>query len=335
MKKNIIIIVLFFNLISNLIYCQSGQNDRNLKIKVSKEWINSLRNYDYNKDNTLILEQFESFIFPDTLAGSNEYSHEGGGLLTPMFVNLDNDANDELIGLFGWNEVEPTLAVFKLIGEDWFLLYLEPFYMFYDSPEIKVVNNISTNKTFYIRWLYERGSGIYCDAYHFYKLIDNKVYSCLTLINSAYIFGWGIYLNQIVEMSFNFKSKNDDILYVTYKYNFFPGAVYKNDMPWEGHEDIPFVKGEKKLKYYWDSLSLSYKPVFNTRNKDDLTEQKILCFGSFGNDTLFVKAYDFEIKQTLKKGTSEQKKLLQDYLDIVKTNQHANSPTGEMEEVWN
>jgi hypothetical protein len=60
-----------------------------------------------------------------------------------MFVNLDSDPTDELIGLFGWSEENPTLAVFKMIGKDWYLLYLEPFYMFYNSPELQVANNFS------------------------------------------------------------------------------------------------------------------------------------------------------------------------------------------------
>lgn len=331
MNKHKILILIIFFLICGQVFSQTQHSDRNVKIKVPTEWINKLRNYDYKQDNLTLLTQFESFIIPDSLAGSNAFSQEGGGILNPMFVNLDNDANDELIGLFGWSEEEPTLAVFKMIGKDWYLLYLEPFYMFYNAPELQVANNFSANKTFYIRWLYERGSGIYCDAYQFYKLIDNKVYPCLALINRAHIFGWGMYLNQMIEMNFKFNSANADELWVTYDYNFFPGAVYESDVPWEGHEEISFVKGDNGISYRWDTTTFTYRPqTYNS--PEDLTEEKISCFGAFDNDTLFVKAFDYEIKQTLEKGTSEQKKLLQKYLDIVKIEQHAVSPTGEMED---
>lgn len=250
-----------------------------------------------------------------------------------MFVNLDSDPLEEMIGLFGWSENDPTLAVFKKIDDSWYLIYYEPFYMFYNSPELQVANIFSANKTFYIRWLNERGSGIYSDSYHFYKLINSKVYHCLELIHEARISGWGLYLNQTVEMNFKFNCATADELWVTYNYNFFPGAVYENDAPWERHEDISLVKGDNDgVNYQWDTHSFTYRPQFYTFSKGNLTEQKISCFGSFGNDTLFVKAFDYEIKQTLDKGTEEQKKLLKKYLDIVSKGQKATSPTGELEE---
>lgn len=331
MIRPLTILFFFLTLSFRQSVAQTNTTDRNVKIKIPTEWIGKLRNYDYKENNLTLLIQFESFIKPDSLAGSKAFSREDGSILNPMFVNLDSDMNDELIGLFGWNEEEPILAVFKMIGKDWYLLYHEPFYMFYNSPELQVVNNFSANKTFYIRWLYERGSGIYCDAYHFYKLIDNKVYPCLALINRAHILGWGLYLNQMVEMKFKFNCANADELWVTFDYNFFPGAVYESDVSWEGHEEISFVKGDYGLSYRWDTTTFTYRPHFYN-SPDDLTEEKISCFGAFGNDTLFVRAFDYEIEQTLEKGTAEQKKLLQKYLDIVKSDQKAVAPTGEMEE---
>lgn len=332
MNKHKTLILIFFLLICGEVFSQTIYSDRNVKIKVPTEWIDKLRFYDYKQDNSTIIQQFESFISPDSLVGSKAFPNIGLSILNPMFVNLDNDANHELIGLFGWSEEEPTLAVFKMIGNDWYLIYFEPFYMFYTSSELQVANNYSTNKTFYIRWLYERGSGIYCDAYHFYKIIDNQVYPCLVLINSAYILGWGLYLNQMIEMKFKFNSSTSDEIWVNYQYNFFPGAVYEKDMPWEGHEDIPFVKGDNSIIYLWDTTTFTYRPeIYNCLA--DLNEAKISCFGAFGNDTLFVKAFDYEIKQTLEQGTLEQKKLLRKYLKIVKSEQHAVSPTGEIEEI--
>lgn len=329
-KTDLYLILLFFLLLISSNVGAQNASDKN-KIKVPSEWIGKLRNYDYKQNNLTLLTEFESFIKPDSLEGSQLYSSEVGGMLYPMFVNLDNDEADELIGLFGWSEEYPTLAVFKLIGVDWYIIHLEPFYMFYSSPELQVANNFSVNKLFYIRWLYERGAGVYCDAYHFYKVINNEVYPCLTLINRAYILGWGLYLNQEVEMKFSLNSVSADELWVKYNYNFFPGAVYLDDMPWEDHEEISFVKGEKGLTYYWDSTTYTYQPrIYNS--PDDLNKEKIACFGAFGNDTLFVKAFDNETKQTLNNGTSEQKMLLQKYLDIVEFEHKAIAPTGELEE---
>lgn len=309
---------------AKLSIAQTATEDRNVKIKVPTEWIEKLRNYDFKQNNKVLLEDFEGFIAPDSLVGSKEYSHLEGGILNPMFVDLDSDSEQELIGLFGWNENEPTLAVFKKMNESWYLLYTEPFYMFYKSPELQVANNFSKNKTFFIRWLYERGSGVYRDSYHFYKLIDNKVYHCLELTNKAHIFGWGLLMNQDVEMNFNFNCSSSDDLWVTYDYNFTPCSVFKKDDPYDGHPDIPFVKGNNSVGYNWDPTTYTYRPDFANHLEDYLNEDKIACFREFGNDTLFVKAFDYELKQTLTNGTSKQKKYLKAYLDIVKKEQKAN-----------
>ena len=326
MTRNII--VLLFAIIT-FTHCkvQNNTEAEDIGIKVPTEWIEKLRTLDYTKNNRSLLIEFEKFIGSDTLSDSKAY-YKNLGMLNPLFVNLDDDPLDELIGLFGWSDSDMTLAVFKNVNDSWFLIYFEPIYMFYVAPELIVANNFSANKTFYIRQLYHRGSGVYCDAYHFYKIINNKVYPCLSLINKAQIFGWGVFLNQKVEMEFSFNCANADELWVMYDYNFFPGAVYENDVPWEGHEDIPFVKGSNGINYSWDSTTFSYQPQFYNR-QDALTEDKIACFGDFGNDTLFIKAFDYEIKQTLEKGTDKQKKILKIYLDFVEKEQKAISSTKE------
>jgi hypothetical protein len=310
---------------------QSGTSDRNEKIKIPTEWIENLHHFNYTQSNTSLLKDFESFIFPDTLTGSKGYSHDHGGLLNPMFIDLDHDQSEELIGLFGWSENDPMMAVFKLVDTTWYLIYTEPFDMFYTSPELQVVNNFSENKVFYIRWLYERGSGIYADTYHFYKLINNHVYHCLEIINKAHISGWGLKLNQSIETKFAFNCATRDEVWVTYNYSFFPGPVFDQDMSWKGHPEISFVKDENGINYVWDSLSYSYKPEFYDRTAS-LSEEKILCMGIFGNDSLFVKAFDYEIKQTLENGTKEQKKQLTSYLNRVKADQMAAPATDALKE---
>lgn len=316
MNRHVILAAFIFFMVCVSSCAQKENNVGNSRIKISAEWIHQLRNYDYQQDNSSLLRQFEKYISPDSLAGSQENIHTA--FINPMFVDIDNDGNEELIGLLGWNESEPTLFVSKMIENDWYLIYYESFNVYYYSPELQVANNFSANKTFYIRWLYHRGSGIYCDAYHFYKLIDNKVYPCLDLVNSAHVSGWGLYLHQKVEMSFKFNSANADGLWVYYNYSFSPGVVCEDDVSWENHDDISFVKGGNGLNYYWDSTTFSYQPQIYNR-QDALTEEKIACFGAFGNDTLFVKAFQYEINETLEKGTAEQKRVLQKYLDIVKS----------------
>lgn len=332
--RSIAIILLLFNFYLEQGFSQSALKYGNMKIKIPTGWIEKLAQYDYKHNKEGLLQQFEGYIKPYTLDRSASLDYPGDWVLNPMFVNLDNDSENEIIGLFGWSQEHPALAVFKKIGQSWFLIYLEPFFMKYQPPELQVANNFSTNKTFYIRWLYDGGSGIYRDAYHFYKIINNRVYPCLELINEARIDGWGLYLNQEVKMKLEFNSANGDNLWVEYDFNFFPGAVYSDDVPWSVHQNISFVKGESKgVSYNWDTLTNTYQPyIYAFDTLEGLTKDKIACFGAFGNDTLFVKAFRYEIGQTLKKGSDEQKIQLQKYLDLVKSKKKAVSPKGGLEE---
>lgn len=331
MNRQKIQLLLFLFLAFGSLFSQTEQFQKNVKIKIPTEWITKLRNFDYKQSNFELLKSFEHFISPNYMVGSNEFSPEKGGILNPMFVNLDSDPNDELIGLFGWSEEEPTLAVFKKIDNDWFLLYLEPFYMFYTPPELHVANNYAANKVFYIRWLDERGSGIYKDSYHFYKLIDNQVYPCLTLINDAHIIGWGLNLNQKIETNFKFNGASKDEIWVTYQFKFFSVSLHEEDMPWEEQEEISFADGDDGLSYQWDSLTHTYRPeLYN--DPESLTEEKIACFGAFGNDSLFVHAFNYEIQQKLKKGTQEEKKIIQNYIEFVKTEKKGRTASDQLED---
>jgi hypothetical protein len=133
-------------------------------------------------------------------------------------------------------------------------------------------------------------------------------------------------------MDFKFNSAYADELWVMYDYNFFPGSVYEDDASWKGHEDIPFVKNVQGISFSWDSTTYTYKPT-TSDDKSCLNAEKIACFGNFDNDSLFIKAFEYEIQQTLQKGTKEQKRLLQNYLDIVEKERKAIAPTGELKEL--
>jgi hypothetical protein len=302
------------------------------RIKIPAGWIAQVASYSYDGTNReQLLHEFESFIRPDSIHTQREYAHDYG-IFNPLFVNLDEDQQNELIVILGWSEDEPTMAVFKNIDRTWYLVYMEPFNIFYRSPELTIANTYSKNKTFYIRWLYDRGSGVYRDAYHFYKLIDNRVYHCLELINDAHIGGWGLYLNQSVSLDFDFGGEGVDAISAMYDYSFFPGAVDRNDPAWTSDEEMYFVSGHEQVSYLWDDTSYTYKPVFNDYDSGLLTMDKLSCFGAFGNDSLFVEAFDYEIGKTLETGNEMQKKLLKQYLGLVAEYGHAEAPSGKLEE---
>ncbi len=131
-------------------------------------------------------------------------------------------------------------------------------------------------------------------------------------------------MNQSVKMSFEFSGDSDDVS-VNYSYNFFPGSIYKSDCPWCAHDDIPLINGEDNVDYVFDKKQHLYKldiPSYNNK-PEDLTRQKIACFGAFGNDSLFVNAFRKQIDEKLETGTPLQKKILHQYLASLNKNKTA------------
>jgi hypothetical protein len=301
----------------------------NVKIIMPIQWINKVFEFDYSNDSNNLASEFAEIISIYNMIDEtnttqhNLYRDEDTmpWYINCMITDIDEEPGPEITAIFGLPlETYQALLVFKKIGKNWYLLYYEPFYMHYNPPELYIANNYSPNKVFFIRQLHGRGSGIFQDAYHFYKLIDGKVYPCLVLLNESRIYGWGLILNQDINTNFKFYASDSDKLWVTYNYNFFAGPVYENDVPWEAHTEISFVKGKDATGYTWDNEEKKYIPNFYTYSPDDLTEEKIMCFWTFGDDELFIKAFDFEIRKTLEKGTKAEKKILQWYIDNIKRN---------------
>jgi hypothetical protein len=308
-----------------ILFAQNGKHD--YRIKVSDKFIYDIESFDYKTNpKTLISEYFK---YLSLRLSSNDKTK---GILVPIEINLDEDAENEIISIIGWDETQTYLGVFKQIDNTWYIIYTEPINMFYTPPELSIINNPSKNKTFYIRQLNNRGSGIYSDSYHFYKLIDKKVYQCLSLIHDARIYGWGLFLNQDVSMQLKPSSGLEDELSVIYDYNFFPGSVMENDSPWPNHSDISFVKDKQSVSYIWDDTCKIYKALIYTYDHKLLNEDKIKCFGNFGNDSLFIRAFNYELDQKLDTGSDSIKQLIKKYIFSVKKDGKAMSPNGSMEE---
>jgi len=299
-------------------------------VPVSAAWVEKVRRYDYKQDNLALLKEFEQFIRPDTVHCANEFPHLGKGIaepgpaaeLNPLFANIDEELGEELIGILRYARCTPVFFVFKQVAGSWYLLHHESIFVHNEQPELIVANSPSPNKTFYIRLLQDTGSGIHRSSYRFYKLINNKVRTCLELTNDASIYGWALYLNQEVDLRLEFNSTQKDAVFATYNYSFFPGPVFGKDSNWQFHSEISLVKGEGYAYYQWDASTLTYQLETHSYDEPDaLNKAKISTFGDFGNDTLFVRAFAYEIGQTLKEGTPEAKKLMKAYLTSVKREQ--------------
>lgn len=296
-------------------------------IKIPTAWIEKAREVDIDSTDQLV-EELESYIRPDSiyLPSYLEHDHKGS-YFKCKFVNLDDDPEPELVANIGWSISDPSFTVFKKIDNSWYLLYLEPYYIFYTDPELNIPANVSKNKVVYIRRMYERGTGIHSVAFNFFRLVNNKVYPCLEIADKTWIYGWSLFMNQKVKTNFYFSDKGN--IHVHYRYSFFPGTISYEHPLCIGYEMLPLVSGDENVLYYWDKKCFIYRQKLHPENPLSLTPQKVACFGAFGNDSLFTKAYRYNIKHTLRNGTAKQKRILKDYLTAVR--EHRKPPSEEEE----
>jgi hypothetical protein len=290
-------------------------------VKVPDSWISRALHFKYGKVDTTLLHEFANFIKPDTLNNpKTEHIDPNYGLIfNCISVDLDGDQQDELVCLVGWDVYDPYLGVLKQINGTWYLIYREEIHTFYSSSTIYIANNYSSKKTFYLNRVYDHGSGVYINGSSFYKLVNNQVYKCLDIVNDAHIYGWGLFINQSIKSSFEFTGDSNDELSVNYVYDFFPGSILPSDYSWDSHKDTPLINGEETVDYIYDDKVHKYKldvPRYEN-TATDLTAEKIACFGDFGDDSLFVKAYQRQIDTIIKIGTPFQKKLLRKYLSLA------------------
>lgn len=323
--------ILSFLLLLSTCYIADAQVDKRdttnytVKIKIPTEWIEKIRHFNYTRNTTGLLKEFDHFIRPDSLVNPHaKHVNRGyGRVLSALFVDLDGQPGDELICLLGWDVNCPYLSVFKEKQGNWYLIYLEEIESFYSSPALCVANCFSPNKTFYCRRVYNHGSGEYADGYSFYKLINNKVYKCLNLLNKAEIINPGPYMSQAIKMDFEFSGDDQDGIWVNYNYNFYNVPWEKDDSLPVANEGIPLIKGEGGTNYTWNKKSLTYDlDMLPFQNElEDLTAEKIACFGEVWKNTLFVRAFQRQIDEMLKTGTPQQKMVLKEYLAQVEKDQ--------------
>jgi hypothetical protein len=301
---------------------------------VPTAWVEKLRRYGYQTDNLALLKEFEGIIAPDTLAGASDLPHEVNiadpeprGLLNCLFVNLDDDPATEMLGVFGYHHSDLTLGVFKEIDHSWRLLYTESFRT-HDTPaELQVGNTFSVHKPFYIGSVLGWGSGVYFSQYRIYKLIDNQVYPCLQLVDEA--FSQGGTMSKEVYAKLQFDATYADGLTVTFDYRFSPGFRLRPGNPWLAYDGVAFVQGKSSIGYHWNDSARRYapdKPYVQEQtgamlDSTDLTAAKLAYFEDTDNDSLFITAFGYELRQLRREGSPELRMLLKKYLDVVRQDQ--------------
>jgi hypothetical protein len=274
--------------------------------------VKNISNCNKNNFRAKVVKEFYKIVFPDSLPEAEEQSV----YVRSILADLDNDKKPEILVLFGVDEFNLILGVLQKQGNQWYLVYCEPIFARNTDPDLAVATTSSGGRIFHILDLRDRGSGVFCDLKYFYKLINSHVYKCLTVINRAYINGWGLLVDQ--EVLSKSKIKNtEDIIEINYEYSFKPGYSWDSNIR-STLDSISFVEGKESIPYVWNNSSYTYEPLFNNIDSSALNVEKIKCFGDFGNDSLFASAFSFEIGVKLKTGSPIEVKLLNEFLNSLK-----------------
>jgi hypothetical protein len=246
-----------------------------------------------------------------------------------ILSNLDTDATPEIICLMGYSKTMTEgydLFVLKSFATNWRIIYKTVVDFWYKDPEIHVLDNNGPTKTFYTFEITVRGSDIYRDLFKFYKLIDGRVYGCLSTVHEMHLIGWTP-LNREIDAKVKALHNGQDEISLRYKFHFWPGSIKDSSINEETHEDILFVSGTASLDFLWDSRSRTYRPVYSA-DGTGLTNSKFKCLDIWSDDASFVDAFHTEIQEVLKKGSKEQILLLNALLREVKRDSVSLPPAG-------
>lgn len=311
--KNALVVV--FSMASFAGIAQNDTLGKQQSIVVSNNWIKQLYQVNNNDEKVALLQLLETYLGIDTLPKIQKADAQLI-VMNPMFIDLDSDGIVEMIGHFGRNSLNCLLVVCKQFGNQWKIIYTEPVQNFYDEPELYVANNFGNNKTFYTRVLYDRGSGIYQDAFHFYKIINGKVENVLQLINKSHLIGWGSLIDYQIQLQLKINAATKDEIIATYDYRFAPEAIYVDGISLEEYEHIYFIQDKQSIYFEWNPNTLRYE-MQEGSDEQSLTKKKYEYFWSYGNSKKFIEAFQFEFNQLKSNGTHQQKRLLKEYLEMI------------------
>lgn len=286
------------------------------EVSFSDALVNRLR---LNKpDQALVLECEKLLQLPsDEGDEGDEQSFNQAGFLNLLEANLDTTPETELLLLVGRREEVLKLAVLQRRAGRWVLAGQTPVDTWYYAPELGLMAGGGPERTFYVRQLEERGTGIYKEAYGFYKLLDGQLVNVLRVPIEARFYGWGSSLHQHLQVRVQALAGPEDRIRANYRYGFFAGSDLL-DRASEGDENPAeqvFLAGDTSLDYVWDAASRRYLPEFYPEHA--LNQIKLESLETFGAPELFVRAFSTELAQQLKTATPEVKRSLKALMDAV------------------
>jgi hypothetical protein len=286
MKTNLLSLI--FSLLSLLAYGQQGQARR----EIPTAWIEKLQKYDYKTSANDLVCEFQTYIAPDSLA-----RFEKEAFLSPMFVNLDEDKEMEVLLYIGGEDkayyYSPHFFVLKQIKNKWQVIYQEQYFDAWGAyPSVQVMSNQTISKVFYFSACVERGSDVHHSRTYFFKVSQGKVYKFLDIPKRKSFAGGG----QIHDTSTTIDAFEKGI-WITYYYK------------------VKVVLDNEQITLLDEKVLVSY--LLEEKRYElprDVTEEKL----NFLNGKGSVRVFQKELEEVGKNGTEAQKKALKLFYNTIK-----------------
>ena len=230
-------------------------------IQIPTEWIKKLRAMKtFENPPGEMVQEFRGFLYPnDSIFNDFKYSKP---YINPLFVNLDESPEDELLLLIG-SELTRFFNVIKKIDDRWYLLCESFAGGWHSSPNLKIENASPDKKVFYLNYLQGHGSAFHRESLNIFRIENNQAWVNDQFVSTSWN-SMGYLLSHYVVASDIFFT-NLTGLSITYKYGFTLGRgcnKYLKDTTrlWKDTLlfDQPFLEGEESFYFKWDTIKKQY-----------------------------------------------------------------------------
>lgn len=332
--------ILLFSIILGLVFCLSFNAYAAENMTVDPAWMERALDYNASENppapSELVYEFAKAHPSEILPASKGAYtSKDYQPYLNITTINLDEDKEPEHIMFIGQNYANTMFYVIKKIDKEWKIIHNEHLWLHNEAPELHLQNSSLKNRTFYIRYLHVRGSGIWMFTYRFYKVIGGKTYLTLEIPEEMNLRMWptaingNIYLRKL-EIDSN---ENGNSIFARYSYEFETGGTLFRDIM---HKDpykmdaLPILAEQEDatILFDWDEKRDKFEvsEPYTDAGPDVITPAQFDYFmNGFietpdeDNSNRFVPAFKKELEELAKSGSDEQRKLSKYLLSHTKT----------------
>lgn len=283
---------------------------------VDSEWLSRAISYDFSTPPTQLVYEFALAHPIETLpADTTKYDQPYLNITT---VNLDDDPDPEHIMFIGTDPSNSMFCVIKRFGDHWKLIHYEYLWLHNESPELILMNTPSQHKTFYVRWLYHRGSGAWLFTYRFYKVVEGKLILALEFIDDS--------LLQLGALDLNGRFTTTSIadyegsLFIKFRYELSTG-YWSNDTVHSGNESprsILLMSDEHQGVFYeWEPSELRFVLRKSSQSKN-LDQSQIDCFMHLEKEVTCISALETELHNLESSNDSDKRRIAKYLLSKLK-----------------